>query len=789
MKGERPSAGPREGDAVHLHVAGRAARVRLAGAGPWVLGRSPESDVSFPDDPGCSRAQARISRDGERLVLEALSPTTPTLLNGAALSAPTEVAAGDVIGFAGQRIVLRPPAPEDGDSGQRRTSIAVPEIYPPGGAAPGSAIPVVDGLVIGRAPEAGAGRLSHPNVSRAHARIAVAAGAVAIQDLGSTNGTFVNGARAGRSPVRLRPGDRVDVGPFALSFTGAVLEPSSRSGSLRLVGARLVREVTSTDGSGRVRILDDATVVIQPREFVGIIGPSGSGKSTLMNALSARERATGGRVFLNDLDLYAAFEALKRDIALVPQHNILHELLTLREALDYTGRLRLPRDLSAADRSELVEAVARSVELGHRLDAPISKLSGGQKKRASLASETLSRPGVLFLDEVTSGLDESTDRDIMRLLRRMADQGMTIVCVTHTLANIEECCHRVVVMANPGVLAFSGPPAAAKRFFGVDRLGGVFDRLAERDAGEWRQRFAASAEAASDRDVADRPVVQSPAPSPAEAKGGGPGTFLEAFRHFGILVGRNARLLRADTRTLAMAATQCAVIGLLLGFAFSDHGTGPTEVTSKVALVLLLGLSTFWLGCNGASKEIVGERPIFLQERNVNLSTGAFVLAKFLVASAFTLVQVLMLYGLTALLADSIPGGAVEQLLPLAAAAVSGTAFGLMISSFADTRDQATTLVPLGLVPQFILSGVIVPQMPAIAQSTSEAAVTGYWIVEAMRAVYVRAEAPIVGVDPATGIGVPMEAAAGPGAAIALILLHALVCLALAYGVTRIRSR
>jgi ABC transport system ATP-binding/permease protein len=162
---------------------------------------------------------------------------------------------------------------------------------------------------------------------------------------------------------------------------------------------------------------------VEPREFVCILGASGSGKSTLMHALSACAPADSGQVFLNNVSLYANFQALKQGIAFVPQQYVLHESLTLREALSFTAQLRLPPDTSATGIAAAVNRALERVDLGTRAQTAIGHLSGGQQKRASLANEIVSQPNLLFLDEVTSGLDEGTDWEMMKLFRRMADTG------------------------------------------------------------------------------------------------------------------------------------------------------------------------------------------------------------------------------------------------------------------------------------------------------------------------------------------------------------------------------
>jgi ABC-type multidrug transport system ATPase subunit len=778
------------GDAAAVQVAGGKDHHPLTGDGPWLIGRSSEAHVALADDPHCSREQARIRRERSAYLLEPLSKTVPITVNGRPLDGAQRLADGDVIAFSRQRLTFRTAlVPAATPAGERTLfSAAAPTVVDSMPTDLSIDIPASRGFTVGRSSGKDQVALDHPCVSRRHADVEVKAGRVSIRDLGSTNGTFVNGSRI-TGAVALSSGDTVDIGPYHLTFTGQAFVRESRSGNIRLVGQGLTRDVRAAGGGGLLRILNDASVIVQPREFIALIGPSGSGKTTLMNLLSGRTAPTAGRVTVNGVDLHGNFEALKQDIAMVPQHNVLHEPLTLRQALTYTAKLRLPVDQGADARDEIVERTAASVELGHRLDARIATLSGGQKKRASLASETLNRPSLLFLDEVTSGLDESTDGEIMSLLRRLSEDGMTIVCVTHTLANIEAFCHKVVVMASPGVVAFAGTPPEALTFFRIGRLGQVFGRLAEEGSDAWRDRYQAAPEFARN----SRPPVPSGASESRQAKPARPAAspmrrLAEGVRQFAIVTHRNVRLLLADRRTLAMAAMQSLLIGLLLGYAFSDLGQGQTRVQSQTAMILLLGLSAFWLGCNGASKDIVADLPIYRQERDVNLSTMAFVLSKFLVSYVFIWLQLLLLFLVTALVADDIPGTPLVQFGLLSLGTAAGTGLGLLISASTDSRDQATTIVPLALVPQFILAGVIVPNLPALAQQLSEAVVSGYWIVESMRSAFIEADGPILVPNPATQILEPMAKAASSGIGALVVFLHALVGVASAYLLTLWRN-
>lgn len=635
------------------------------------------------------------------------------------------------------------------------------------------------GLTVGRQALPGQVVLDHPNVSRRHAAFEVADGTVVLRDLGGSSGTYVNGARL-RGACALVQGDRIDIGPFRLTFDGAALTRVRRVGSAEL----LVRAVSYDVRDGR-RILHAASLSIRPSGFVCIIGSNGAGKSTLMNIMAGRTCPTEGAVLLNGIDLHRNFDALKRDIAFVPQQDVLHEKLTLRQALDYAARLRLPPETTPTQRHEVVHEAARAVDLLDRLDQRIGALSGGQKKCASLAAEILTRPALLFLDEVTSGLDESTDWEIMRLLRRLADEGMIVVVVTHTLANVAEFADQVVCMGRGGQPGFVGTPPEVLAFFAVRRLGEVFARMDAHGAMYWRNRFERDAATAAEPPTA-ADASPGPAPSRPPVRRSVPAEARRMARHGRVLLHRNARLLMADRRTLTMAAVQSVLIGVLIGYAFGRFGAGAERIAAEMALLLLLGLSAIWLGCNAASKEIVGELAIFRRERDIGLSTAAFIGAKYLVSCAFTVAQLAVVYGLVCVLAERIPGSRPEQFALLTAGAMAGTAIGLLISALANTPDQATTIVPLALVPQLILAGVLVPTLPHLAASLAKVAVSGYWLTEAMKSVFIAAAGPIRLIEPHSGALRDMTAApASRGAAI--ILAQALGFLLLAYLVTRLR--
>jgi ABC-type multidrug transport system ATPase subunit len=730
----------------------------------FVAGRGSEATLSL-QEPTCAEEQFSIRVEFRGTILEVLSEAVPTLINDSSVTGSRTLQHGDRIAVGLSSMIYmekadaklrKPPAPPVAAPTATNTSVKNPQFTrrdtPPGQpddlltrvapktdqrgsaeervSAPGD-LPLDRDAVIGRDRANVTLVLDHPRVSRRHAQVVVRGGRVSLRDLGSSNGTFVNGVRIDGYRV-LQLDDRIDIGPYSFRFTGRSLVQSTSVGNLRIVAYNLTRMVRARGGAGdRVKILDRVTLVVEPREFICILGPSGSGKSTLMHALSARAPADTGQVFLNNVSLYANFQALKQGIAFVPQQDVLHEGLTLREALSYTAQLRLPPDTAESGIAEAVKRALERVDLGSRAQNVIRNLSGGQQKRASLANEIVSQPNLLFLDEVTSGLDEGTDWEMMKLFRRMADDGMTIVCVTHTVANVEDFCHKIVIMANPGVLAFYGSPAEARRYFRLDKLGDVYRVLATRRGDEWRDAYLQSEECRRyvQTQIASAPPTAERAPVAADQD-----TLVtratEAARQFAVLVRRYGSLVFSDKKTVGLAAMQSLMVGVALTIVF---GSVDARSPKQSPLLFFLGVSCFWYGCNNAAKEIAKERPIYRLERDVNLSVISYVLSKMALLTVVGLGQVVLLFLIVSAY-TGIPGTAGSQFGAMSIAMLAGTATGLLISAVSSTTDQASTLIPIVLIPQILLAGVIV-ELPSLADFLAHTMVSGFWIYKAMASI------------------------------------------------------
>lgn len=586
-------------------------------------------------------------------------------------------------------------------------------------------------LTIGRRPECDLA-LPSPLVSREHARLHCGQEGVDIEDLGSVNGTYVNGRRIqGRG--RLTQGDRVGIGGFSFLFTGEALEPIDASGRVRVEVRGLYKEVIDHATKAPKRLLDDINLVIEPGEFVVVFGTSGSGKSTLLDALNGRRPATGGQVLYNDQNLYAAFDAFRASIGYVPQQDIVHRKITAGRALDYTARLRLPKDTDANEIHGHTLRVLEKVGLGDKADSPIdtpAPLSGGQLKRVSLAVELVSNPNILFLDEVTSGLDAGTDKRMMRLFADLAADGKTVVCITHTLENIDVC--KLVVLLHKGKLVYFGPPSEACGYFGVERLSEVYDLLEDGGTtpGAWADKFRASPLYA--RYITERMASagQSGASAPAAQTPPAPRSRFD-LRQTYTLTRRYFDLVLSDRKNLLIMLLQAPLIAVLIGLVFKVDGSLLEKARAESTIAFILVLSAIWFGTLNSAREVVKELPVYLRERSVNLGIGPYLTSKLLPLALLCLLQCLMLLGIVAgmlPLTLGLPG----SLCALFLAAFSASCMGLAVSAFVDTNDKAVAMAPILLVPQVVLSNAVV-QLGETGQWVAKASMISFWALDAMK--------------------------------------------------------
>jgi ABC-type multidrug transport system ATPase subunit len=521
-----------------------------------------------------------------------------------------------------------------------------------------------DGLVFGRSAEADV-LLPHPSVSRRHLVVRATRDGWLVEDLGSKSGSYLDGRLFQRETLTY--GDILAVGPFVFRFDGRWLRQALTA------GGAAVRAVGLVKTAGAARILDNVSLAIEPGEFVGVIGPSGAGKSTLLDALCSLRPADSGAVFIDGRNLSAHAEVLRDEFGYVPQDDIVPLELSVEQALDYSAQLRLPKSTPPGERHRLVIRTIEALGLRERTRTRVGSLSGGQRKRVSVAAELLGRPRLLFLDEPTSGLDPAAESALMELLRRLAANGCTVACTTHVMENAYLMDRLAILRA--GRLAFHGSPLDARAHFGVERLTQIYERLDS--APTWSSGTVAEPEGREHHE---------PAPSRRPAA-------------LPILLRREWAILVADWKNLLLALGQPVVIALLV-----------TWVSHEASLILFFAyIATLWFGCGNAAQEIVKELPMFRRERLIGLGRHSYLLSKYLSISRVTVAQSLLAYFVMELAAGGIAGAMGWQIAGLIATSFAAVGIGLAISSFARSVLQAVMLVPLVLIPQILFSGFTPP--------------------------------------------------------------------------------
>jgi ABC transport system ATP-binding/permease protein len=492
---------------------------------------------------------------------------------------------------------------------------------------------------------------------------------------------------------------------YCLAPTISVRIPSTVT-----VGGLDVREVSLTL-ERNVVALDRISFTARPGTLTAVIGPSGAGKSTLARVIAGATRPTGGAVSVDGRDLHTADTLLRNRIGMVPQDDVVHGRLTVRQALEFAAELRMPADVPAQQRRQVIDSILQELELTPHAATRVDKLSGGQRKRVSVALELLTGPSLLVLDEPTTGLDPALDRAVMTMLRRLADAGRVIVVVTHSLTFLDVC-DQVLLLAPGGRMAFCGRPNELAPAIGADDWADIFNIVCA-DPDGVRRRFMQNAGSQSEM-TALQYVCPQPLERKAPARAG-------VWRQLSTLARRQVRLLVANCGYFSFLVALPFIVGLLpltvVGHAGLGHADGAAPYEPK-HVIALMSFAAILMGVTLTARDLVGERAIFRREQASGLSSAAYLLAKIGVFGGVAMLQSAVLVFLVTAPGIGKPGpsGAavlgsptLELYVGVAATSVAAVVMGLAISALARTSDQVIVLLAMTLMAQLVLAGGFIP--------------------------------------------------------------------------------
>ena len=744
-------------------IAGQTATLEFVGAGarePFVIGapriwigRDHDCSVVIESGAGMvSRKHAEIRFDHGEFLLEDNNSFNGTLVNEQRISAVTPIYHDDAIrlGVGGPILRFNSPgriAPKGASlPGQRAVAAGQIGKIAVSAEQPGSKTMVLDRkaaekylppkssdkpqllmsvafgdkneLTIGRDEDSDI-RLDGLQISKRHARLTRSGGDVVVEDLKSTNGVFINGQRVSKQAIR--PNDAVQIGAFLVGVDSndniSVFDTRSKT---RIDAVKITMHVKDRSVGGQLTLLDSISLSIQPNEFVGILGPSGAGKSLLMNVMNGMRPAGSGSVLINNLDLHRHHDSLKQSIGYVPQDDIIHRELSVYRTLYYVAKLRLSRDVSSTEIKQIVDEILDVTGLAERRDLPIHQLSGGQRKRVSIAVELITKPSIIFLDEPTSGLDPATEERIMKLFRQIAESGRTVILTTHAMENVKLFDKIVVLMG--GKLVFYGKPDEALTYLRAANFKELYDRLeqpvedgvrshgessrrqiTQQAAEEWKRKFTATPQYQNN---IQKPLSELGAISPAGRQKKRRLGILGSLSQWLTLSRRYLEVLFKDKLTLFILFAQAPIIALMTYFVM-----GANQPRDFVYFVL--ALVAVWFGTSVSAREIVRERPVYERERMVNLGLLPYLASKLFVLGIIVSLQCVMLFvplklfDLAGLM--PMPGEmlGIPQFWAMLLTASVGIGVGLLVSALVRTSEMATSLVPLILIPQLLFSGLV----------------------------------------------------------------------------------
>ncbi|MEM9991268.1 MAG: ATP-binding cassette domain-containing protein, partial [Bacteroidota bacterium] len=434
---------------------------------------------------------------------------------------------------------------------------------------------------------------------------------------------------------------------------------------------------------------------IPARTFVALMGPSGCGKTTLLKCLNGDGLPSQGKVSIQGLELNKDnFNLLKRNIGYVPQDDIIHRALTVEDTMFFAAKLRLPDDTKDAEIKERIDAVLEDLNINDQVirSTLVGELSGGQRKRVSIAVELLAEPSILFLDEPTSPLDPETIDDFLNCIKKLTEKGTTVIMVTHKPSDLEYV-DQVIFLGTKGYINYFGSPNDIYTYFGqreknVVKIYALLSKESEAKRGY--HKLMGSNVSQTNATLSNQELGHSVNEN----------LFLQYFW----LSKRYFQIKWNDKWNMMLLLAQPVIIAVLLAFIFNNLESG---------VLFLMAISAVWFGVSNAAKEIVGEKTIYRRERMFNLNIFTYLFSKITILSLIALAQVVIFVAILFIkynIGDEQPvqfRSYASHTIFMFYLSLSATFLGLLLSAIFSNTEKVMTFIPIALIPQIMLAGVV----------------------------------------------------------------------------------
>lgn len=509
-----------------------------------------------------------------------------------------------------------------------------------------------------------------------------------------------------------------------------------------------------------INLIDKVSIKVPAGHFMAIVGPSGCGKTTLLKTIAGLNPESAGELIWEGRNLSKDGDFSPSEIGYVPQFSIAYEPLTVDESVEAATRLRV-RCRNTEELDHRIDRVLEETGLAAISDRSVKVLSGGQKRRLGLAMELVSDPKLLLCDEVTSGLDPRSEREIVHLLHQLSrKKGRVVLSVTHSLAHLE--LYDSVLVLHEGRVAFHGPPEQLNHYFSVKDTEEVYPRLATQPSERWQSSWLKHGEAYGGMQEKKRAqlissgklhVDQVPTVSPDSKTSPetGPAKLPGFFSQFATLLSRRWRIFFRDRGQvfLQLAILICFPILVTL---FSDKASGNirkfsdnrqadiaaeiqeqqsvradhAKVGSAISGIIMFQVVLLSLmGSNNSAREIAGERPIYEKEKFGGLRPTAYLASKVAFLSCLVIAQSLWMAFFVNFF-GAFRGDFIVHAGFLLAVNAAMTAICLAISSLMRTAEQASLLSIYLVGFQLPLSGAVLA-LPEKIEAFTRPFISAYW--------------------------------------------------------------